>query len=114
MYEHNGVTLLPKSIQIVYYRIAQEALNNVLKHSLAKKLEINLFSSRVETCMQIKDDGQGFDSRNIAPGHLGVIIMKERAKKANINLEINSVIDEGTTIRAVWQNNNGEIDDGKK
>ena len=97
---------LPPDVQISFYRIAQEALNNVVQHAGATKVEVNLHfqkmgkTHRVE--MTIHDDGRGFDPDSIPMGHLGVEIMRERAESIDADLQIISERGKGATIRATW------------
>jgi signal transduction histidine kinase len=72
------------------YRIAQEALNNALKHSGARNLSIQLTESEAAIALQIKDDGMGFDQ---APGHssgMGLHIMDYRARLIGGSLQLQS------------------------
>ncbi|NOX63261.1 MAG: GAF domain-containing protein [Chloroflexi bacterium] len=97
---------LPPDVQIGFYRIAQEALNNVVQHAGASQAHVSLRFmgrpklSRVE--MIIHDDGRGFDPSTIPMGHLGVEIMRERAESIDAHLEIKSEFGKGTTIHVTW------------
>jgi signal transduction histidine kinase len=106
---------LPPDAQVTLYRIAQEALNNVFKHANATQVTIGLRcphpdrpgeaepipgAARVELC--IRDDGRGFDATAIPPDHFGLSIMRERAEAANLALTVDSEIERGTEIVAVW------------
>ena len=88
IYKNNCDPILPKTVQIVLYRIAQEALQNVVKHSHADRVEIFLDHNTSRTMLQITDNGNGFQADEIVAGHMGVEIMRERANSAKINLEI--------------------------
>ncbi len=57
----NIVERFPPEIEILFYRCAQEALNNVAKHSDAKNVTIYLILNETKLRMRIKDDGKGFD-----------------------------------------------------
>ena len=93
-------------VQVSLYRIAQEALNNIVKHSGASKALIFLKfvqgegSRRVE--LSVQDNGHGFDPSTVPPNHLGLGIMRERAQTLNASLDIASRFDIGTTITVVW------------
>ena len=99
--------LLPET-KIGFYRIAQEALNNIAKHSGASKATISLRcqSDRVELC--IIDNGKGFDISTVKPESLGLGIMRERAKAVGASLSIKSKINEGTEIAVIWQDSRKE------
>jgi len=98
---HYRTTLTPEA-QIAFYRIAQEALNNVAKHSQARgvHLALNCLDDRIQ--MTIQDDGIGFDLATIPAGHLGVGIMGERAEDVCAALEVWSAPGEGTKITVTW------------
>jgi len=99
---------LPAEVHIALYRIAQEALNNVVKHARAGRVDISLSrlgdeSGRLERVeLGIGDDGCGFDPDAVAADHMGVSIMQERAAVIGAALEIESEIDRGTIVRVVW------------
>ncbi|MAT43697.1 MAG: hypothetical protein CL609_15275 [Anaerolineaceae bacterium] len=109
IYKNNRQPKLPKNVQIVLYRIAQEAMQNVLKHSYADKVELILNYSPSKTILQIKDNGRGFQPDQKLAGHLGVEIMRERAKSANIILDIESSPGKGSNITAIWENSSDEV-----
>ena len=83
------IPILPDEVQMNFYRIAQEALNNVVKHAQAMHVSVSLNETQVPTesngtsvrivKLVIQDDGVGFYSGNIQSGHLGIGIMRERA-----------------------------------
>ncbi len=104
----------PPDVHIAFYRIAQEALNNVAKHSQASQVEIILQrvcppksgdggDSREYISLSIKDDGRGFDPLEIPPDHLGIRFMQERAQAINAELTINSHPRAGADITLVWK-----------
>ena len=81
------------------YHIAQEALNNALKHSHAQHIRVRLAFSEAETRLEICDDGVGFalsPANNM--GGLGLASLKERSQKIGATLNIDSVPGDGTTI----------------
>jgi hypothetical protein len=89
---------LPPSVQETLYRVAQEALNNVVKHSQASLVTVNLkrLPRRVE--LEVRDNGIGFKS---AQGKgMGLVSMKERVDKAGGSLDICSQLGLGTVITA--------------
>jgi signal transduction histidine kinase len=102
----------PSDVHVALYRIAQEALNNVVKHANANQVEVNLRctspdrnidrepSSRVE--LEVRDDGRGFDPGNIPPDRLGLGIIRERTQAMGARLQINSQINVGTQIVVEW------------
>jgi signal transduction histidine kinase len=95
-------------IKIALYRIAQEALNNVVKHAGAKTASVSLLCRAARVTLQVSDDGQGFNSRAVPPNSLGLNIMRERAREIGASLAIRSKAGGGTTVRASWNNQTGE------
>jgi signal transduction histidine kinase len=95
-----GMSKLPGPIEGELFRIAREALTNMIKHARAKKVTVDLRLSDGTVCMEICDSGVGFrieEARN--GGGLGLRIMEERVKQINGSLEIDSVQGIGTRIR---------------
>lgn len=104
-----GQSLLPVDVKIAIYRIAQEALNNIAKHSGATEVEINLTAGPQEEDgtgtveLRIKDNGKGFEPCNIPADHLGLGIMRERAEAAGAKLWITSSTGMGTEVKVMWK-----------
>jgi len=95
---------LPPEVQIALYRIAQEALNNVVKHARASQVTLSLCNRPEQVELRVKDDGRGFDTGTVKPGHLGLDIMRERAQAIGISLKIASQPGQGTEIVATYAN----------
>jgi len=93
---------LPPEVQIGLYRIAQEALNNIVKHSAATRAELSFRRRGARVALEIRDDGRGFDVSSTPPGHLGLSIMRERARAINARLRVQSRIGSGTGIGVRW------------
>jgi two-component system sensor histidine kinase UhpB len=97
---------LPEEIETTLFRIAQEAMVNVARHSKAEHLTIRLNNSNDQVVMTLVDDGQGFDptSVSLAFEHgrgWGLIGMQERASLAGGQLNVESMPGEGTTVQVV-------------
>lgn len=91
--------VLPPATEEGLYRIAQEALNNSLKHSGADLVKARIFREAHGVTMEIFDNGQGFIFGEAqVSGGMGLLNMRERAQKLNGNLMIRSEPNEGTTI----------------
>lgn len=88
------------SIKEVLYRIAQEALQNAVKHAQANRLEVCLACEPEFLRLEVRDNGVGFDPTAAYPGHLGLRSMRERAERAGGKLDIESTPGRGTQIRA--------------
>jgi PAS domain S-box-containing protein len=94
---------LPAIVRRVFFRLAQESLNNIIKHARAKKVNIQYQSLSDQAQLIIEDDGLGFDPENVGPGHHGIEIMKERAEGIGAEFEIDSQLDKGTIVKISWQ-----------
>ncbi len=91
-----------RSVEAELYYIAQEALNNVLKHAHAEHVWVRLRFSDTETVLEIDDDGGGFaPSASGRAGGLGLASLKERAQKIGARLSVDSAPGSGTQIRVV-------------
>ncbi|MEO7908588.1 MAG: histidine kinase [Roseiflexaceae bacterium] len=93
---------LPLATKEALYRIAQEALHNIVKHARASTVTLRLCAPTLEApllALDIGDDGGGFDPDGAFPGHLGLRSMRERAARLGGILEIDSVLGHGTQIR---------------
>jgi PAS domain S-box-containing protein len=101
-----GERKLPADVQISLYRIAQEALNNVFKHSKASEAVVTLRMGD-SVRLTVADNGSGFDPSTVTADHLGVKIMRERADAIGAKLSIYSEPGEGTQISVVWQSSVG-------
>ncbi len=99
---------LTHEVKIVFYRISQEALNNIAKHSGAREVVIHLECQPGHMNLYIKDDGLGFDPTLITPDHLGIAIMRERANSIGATLKIESQLNQGTTVELDWKSTGKE------
>ncbi|THF85833.1 sensor histidine kinase [Deinococcus sp. KSM4-11] len=90
---------LAPDAQAVAYRVAQEAMHNVVKHARATQvwLELRVVPGS-EVVLTVRDDGRGFDPQALLPGTLGQRSMRERAAGAGGTLSVHSGAGEGTTV----------------
>jgi two-component system nitrate/nitrite sensor histidine kinase NarX len=102
---------LPPDVIFAFYRIAREALNNVLVHADAARVDISLIKENGRIELQIQDDGRGFDPGVIPTGHLGIRIMEERAVEIGGHLRILSEPGRGTDVVFTWSGKPGEPDE---
>jgi PAS domain S-box-containing protein len=93
---------LPPDVQIAFYRIAQESLNNVIKYARATTVSVDLSVSSASVHYIITDDGTGFDQSLIKPTSLGMRIMRERAEGIDADLRVHSEPGTGTIVEAFW------------
>jgi signal transduction histidine kinase len=89
---------LPFEAKEALYRVAQEALNNTVKHAQASRVAIQLRGDRNEVVLSVKDDGVGFDPRDESHG-MGLHTMRERVEKMGGVLYIESAPGQGTRMR---------------
>jgi signal transduction histidine kinase len=91
---------LPPELEQQIYRIAQEALTNVLKHAGARRLGVQFTRSDGRLTLLIRDDGRGFETANgHINGHYGLHGMRERADLIGATLTVQSAIQHGTAVR---------------
>ena len=113
---------LPPDVQITFYRITQEALNNVVKHARAHQVTVRLcyigedqtvslqktgteqsVDSGLSLLLSISDDGRGFDPTHIPLERLGLGIMHERAQAIGALLTVESQPGHGTRVTVLWK-----------
>jgi signal transduction histidine kinase len=99
---------VPEILKIVIFRISQEALNNIAKHSQASRVRLSLKKGEPGIDLTISDNGAGFDVGQVLSGELperglGLASMRERATLSGGTFFIDSHRGTGTTIRASWQ-----------
>jgi signal transduction histidine kinase len=90
---------LSEDLSLCFYRIAQEALNNVVKHSHSTRIEVKLGDSSGRVWMRIKDFGVGFDPTSHANG-IGLAAMRERLRMVGGSLQVKSSPGVGTELTA--------------
>ncbi len=97
-----GCSAIPPEARVALYYIAQEALNNVAKHSGASKARVQLTCSDTGVHLSIEDDGRGFDPASSGAGQLGLGIMRERAESFGGTLTVQSAPAQGTKVMVTW------------
>ena len=96
--EQGDFSDLDEDVQLVVYRVAQEALSNASRHSGAKKIDVSLGRSERGAELEVSDDGRGFAFEQSERG-LGIAGMRERALLVDGELTIESRPGDGTTVR---------------
>jgi signal transduction histidine kinase len=104
---------LPGEITVNLYRVAQEALANIARHAHARNIALSLAFDTARLTLTIRDDGCGFVvpatlNELAAAGHFGLVGLRERVELIGGVLTVESAPGEGTTVRVVWQ-----MEDGK-
>ena len=90
---------LPRQVEEALYHIAQEALNNALKHAVASVVTVSIEASGGRIELAVTDNGSGFDPRAAeGKGGLGLTSMRERVEKLNGRLTILSTPGKGTKV----------------
>jgi PAS domain S-box-containing protein len=91
---------LPLVIEEDLYRIAQEALNNIVKHAKAQQVTVWLRFSKHHFCLEVRDDGIGFDPDRVGKsGGLGLRGIKERVQRIGGQFILESALDKGTVLK---------------
>jgi signal transduction histidine kinase len=93
---------LNSDVQVALYRLTQEALNNVVRHSQAGHTDVRLEWTPERVTVRIRDDGRGFNQAAVPGGHLGIGFMRERAAAVRASLQLASKPGRGTTVTIVW------------
>ncbi|MBK8024489.1 MAG: response regulator [Chloroflexi bacterium] len=93
---------LPNEVKLVFYRVAQEALNNISKHAQAQHVTVVYTVRNSVHQLVVKDDGHGFDSAQRTAG-MGLQTMRERAEECRASLSLISTEGVGTQIELSWQ-----------
>jgi PAS domain S-box-containing protein len=94
--------ILPAEVQVAFYRVCQEALNNIAKHAKASRVDIDLKHEGAAIELRIRDDGRGFDSEQTISGHYGLSMMRERAEAVGALLSVTSQPGLGTELTIRW------------
>lgn len=89
----------PLAVKEAIYRIAQEALHNMIKHANATRVEVALSQSEGTILLEIQDNGKGFVTAAAYPGHLGLHSMRERAEGVGGSFKIESQTGTGVRIQ---------------
>lgn len=99
-FKHDGIApTLEDNTTIIIYRMAQEILNNMVKHSRARKVEVSLQTSKNLLTLAFSDDGVGFDrEEKLKNGGSGLTNLQNRARLIQANLRISTAPGLGTTI----------------
>ena len=102
-----------REIETACFRVAQEAINNVLRHARARSLWLRLFTAGGRLALSVRDDGQGFDleaarRRGAAGASLGLVGIEERVALAGGSLELRSSPGQGTVLLATFPLQPGE------
>jgi signal transduction histidine kinase len=96
--ESDLVDRLPLPAEEVVYRIAQEALHNVVKHAAAHQVRVDVRAEGAGVRLRVEVDGMGFDPARVPDGHLGLAGMRARAERVGAAFSVDSAPGKGTII----------------
>jgi len=103
---------LSPEIEHGFYRVAQEALENVVQHAGAQQVRVKLEEYKGDLTLTVADDGRGFNTEKESSDHqLGLQGMYERAELIGAKLEVVSEVDEGTWVRLSKESDSGSSAD---
>lgn len=96
-------TALPRELSTSLYRVVQESLNNIQRHAVASRIEVELLCEDDLVSLSVRDDGRGFDAARLTSGsgHLGLLSMHERVRLAKGQLEVETAPGKGTHIHVM-------------
>jgi two-component system NarL family sensor kinase len=92
---------LPVRLEAGLYRIAQEALTNVARHSGARRVTLRLVTTPDQARLSVEDDGRGFDPAQVSAGRYGLVGLNERARLLGGTLRLESSPGAGTRVEVV-------------
>lgn len=85
------------------FRMAEELLRNVERHAGARHVRMRLWRTHeAQACLELADDGRGFDPHAVVPGHYGLVGLREQAEAIGAQLQIDSSPGLGTRVRVCW------------
>jgi signal transduction histidine kinase len=99
---------VPAPLKTVIYRVLQEAMNNIAKHSRATRVRLSLGQKEARIYLRVEDNGSGFDLRQVlseerAGRGFGLTSMRERTELSGGSFSIESIEGRGTTLQASWK-----------
>ncbi|MCB9125801.1 MAG: GGDEF domain-containing protein [Caldilineaceae bacterium] len=110
----DGQRPLPDDVKVALYRIAQEALNNIVKYAKANTVSVDLRQQPMGVRLSISDDGVGFDPAAVRSGHMGQRIMRERAESIGARFAVQSEIGHGTIVMVTWNDPDWQESEGEE
>ena len=96
-FEHFGIKdRLAEKIEVSLYRICQELVNNIIKHSEAKQVHVQLFKNKGKAILIVEDNGKGIQENEVSDGH-GLLNIKSRLNSLNGEVNYEPSPNSGTT-----------------
>jgi signal transduction histidine kinase len=90
---------LPQELETVVYRVVQEALTNVARHSGSPRASVGVVEVLGEVRVFVEDEGRGFDPEAVDPGRQGLLGMRERVELLGGRLSVESAPGQGTRVQ---------------
>ena len=100
---HVDELILPVQVKLAFYRIAQEAMSNAIKHGKPANINCILRENNQGLEMIVEDDGIGFSLDKVSDDHFGLQIMHERADQAGMELAVATQPGGGTSVTVCWK-----------
>ncbi len=107
--ECSGATVLPGGVATALYRIAEQALDNAIRHSGARRIRISLRTNGSGTTLEVRDNGRGFDPARARrrPEGIGLMLMDSYADDFGLTLELASAPGRDTIVKASYETRAG-------
>lgn len=93
---------LPPEVQMNFFRIKQETLNNIIKHARASQVKIIFRNEEHSVSLDIGDNGRGFDMQTMSRGRMGLTIIREHSETIGADLKVESQPGQGTHLEIRW------------
>lgn len=93
---------LPSDVKLAFYRIAQEAVANVVKHAKATRVVISLENQADQVRLGVVDNGRGFNPAEVTPMNMGLSTMRERAEGIGAKFNLQTTPGQGTQVWVQW------------
>jgi len=103
-YLYDSSVRVPLAVGNAWYKIAELALENAVKHSEAQKIEVHVRRVQKTVVMEIKDNGKGFSlvEAQVNPKGLGLLMLEFYSSQSPVSAEVKSTPGKGTTVRSVY------------
>jgi len=103
-WRHQGALHVPAKQAWAMYKIAEEALDNAMRHSAASLVEVSLRGRGLQVKLEVKDNGRGFPraSQQGAGANLGIGLMQGLARESGLRFELASQLEKGTIVTVVY------------
>ena len=110
-YSYDPSVRVPHIVGNAWYKIADLALENAVRHSSASRIEVLVDEKRNGAVIEIRDNGIGFSTREVKrnPKGLGLLLISHYGSKASIKVDVKSTVGAGSTVRSTYQGSASEL-----